>query len=380
MHIALNGWFWDQPHVGSGQYVRELLTALRKLDSTLMLTLVLPSHISTAQNVPDGVQVEQVAGGLNGKLGKVWFEQQAFPARVKQIKADLAHVPYWGAPLSSPVKLVVSVLDVIPLLYPEYAGGMGNKAYIALQRAAAGGAAKILTLSEASKRDVVAQLGIPEADVIATPLAPKPAYHPKMGNERDAAVRQKYDLPTEPFILYLGGFDARKRVGQLIEAYRYVVQTRGVDVPLVIAGKEPEWREPLFPSVWGMLHDSDIPADAVRWIGHVDEDDKPSLYRLARVFVYPSAYEGFGLPLLEAMASGTPVVANNIPVFDEIAADGAFLIENGSVTKMAGALLALLEQNDLYESLRNTGIARASNFTWRKTAKQTLDVYKSVLG
>jgi len=126
MHIALNGWFWDQPHVGSGQYVRELLTALRKLDSTLMLTLVLPSHISAAQNVPDGVQVEQLAGGLNGKLGKVWFEQQAFPARVKQIKADLAHVPYWGAPLSSPVKLVVSVLDVIPLLYPEYAGGFGN--------------------------------------------------------------------------------------------------------------------------------------------------------------------------------------------------------------------------------------------------------------
>jgi glycosyltransferase involved in cell wall biosynthesis len=120
----------------------------------------------------------------------------------------------------------------------------------------------------------------------------------------------------------------------------------------------------------------EIPDESLLWIGYVDEDDKPSLYRLARVFVYPSAYEGFGLPVLEAMASGTPVVANEIPVFDELVADGAFLVEPGSATKMGGAMMALLEQEDLYQSVRNAGAARATNFTWRKTARETLAVYE----
>lgn len=379
MHIAINGWFWDQPNVGSGQYLRELLKALVRLNNDARYTLILPAHIQSPEGVPDAVTVVHAGGRLGGKIGKVWFEQNQYPAAVKHCKADIAHVPYFAPPLNVSAKLVTSVLDVVPLMFPEYAGGTLTKLYTSMARAAAQGSAYILTLSEASKVDVAAQLDFPAERIVAVHLAPKEDYHPQMGRERDADVRKKYALPDDRFILYLGGFDVRKRVRQLISAYKYVVKAHGEYTPLVIAGREPEWREPLFPDVRAYAVEEGIPEENIYWIGYVDEADKPSLYRLADVFVFPSAYEGFGLPLLEAMASGTPTVANNIPVFDELVGDGAFLIEDGSATKMGGALLALLEQPDLYESVRNNGIGRASSFMWRKTAKETFAVYEQAL-
>jgi glycosyltransferase involved in cell wall biosynthesis len=375
MHVAINGWFWDQPHVGSGLYVRELLTALRQTDKDVQYTLVLPACVTMPEGVPEGVDVQQVRGGGNSKLGKVLFEQQHYPRAVAQCGADIAHVPYWGPPLSSPARLVTSVLDVVPLLFPEYATGFFNRLYVSLVRAAAQGSAQIITLTEASAADIVDQFDYPAERITATHLAPKPVYHPKMGSDRDGAVAAKYGLPDDPFILYLGGFDARKRVGQLIAAYSYIAKAHGDYTPLVIAGREPQYAEPLYPNPRDEMAEQDVPQENVFWTGYVDAEDMPSLYRLAEVFVYPSAYEGFGLPLLEAMASGTPVVANEIDMFSEIVGDGAFLVQNGSVAKMGGAILALLEQADLYESMANRGIARASNFTWRKTARETLAVY-----
>ncbi|RMG73071.1 MAG: glycosyltransferase, partial [Chloroflexi bacterium] len=117
--------------------------------------------------------------------------------------------------------------------------------------------------------------------------------------------------------------------------------------------------------------------DVVQWIGYVDEADKPSLYRLADVFVYPSVYEGFGLPPIEAMASGTPVVANSVDVMKEITGNGAYLVETPRA--MGGAIIALLIQEPLRASMINYGLAQATKYTWRKTAQKTLEVYKQVL-
>ncbi|MEL7235159.1 MAG: glycosyltransferase, partial [Chloroflexota bacterium] len=227
MHIAINGWFWNQPDTGSGQYVRELLRALRQIDKANDYTLVIPGHKNTPDNVPDGVNIITTGSSPDSKPGKVWFEQQQFPAAVRRSNADIAHVPYWGPPLSSPAKLVTSVLDVIPLLYPEYSGGIMTRLYTSMVKAAAQGSAYVITLSEASKTDVAAQLPFPPERVIPIHLAPKEAYHPKMGAERDPDVAKKYNLPEDPFIFYIGGFDARKQLDQLFAAYTYVVQAHG---------------------------------------------------------------------------------------------------------------------------------------------------------
>lgn len=378
MHVAINGWFWNQPNVGSGQYVRELVRALKRVDKSIELTLIVPPHNPTPDGVPDGVTVVTTQG-FGGKLGKVWFEQVTYPRAVGRVGADIAHVPYWGGPLTVPARLVTSVLDVIPLLFPEYEGGVANRAYTSLVRATAQGSTRILTLSETSKADIAEQLDFPAERIHAIHLAPSEAYHPKMGRERDEDVRKKYNLPEESFILYIGGFDVRKRVRQLLSAYKYVARSQGHDVPLVLAGREPEWAEPLFPDLRQYIKDIELDPELVYWPGYIDEEDKPSLYRMARLFVYPSGYEGFGLPILEAMASGTPVVANEIPVFDELVADGAFLVEDTSIHKMGGAMVALIEQQDLHDNVGGAGLARANEFTWRKTARATLAVYEQAM-
>ncbi|NWF68320.1 MAG: glycosyltransferase family 4 protein [Chloroflexi bacterium] len=376
MHIALNGWFWDQPQVGSGQYLRRLLAALRRVSAGARFTLVLPPHVRSVEDAPDGVETV-FTKGLGGNLGKVWFEQYTFPACVARLRAEIAHVPYWGPPLAVAAPLVVSILDVIPLMIPDYAYGWRARLYTALVSAAAQGAAQVLTLTEASKADIVQRLGIAAEKITTTYLAADEAYHPRLGAERDAAVRAKYALPDD-FVLYIGGFDVRKQLNQLLLAYTYVAQAEGDAYPLVIAGREPQWGTLMFPDMRRYAAELGL-TEHIRWIGFVDEADKPSLFRLAKVFAYPSIYEGFGLPVLEAMASGTPVVANEIPALTEIVGDGAFLVEVGDARKMAGALLALLGQKPLRESLTNLGLAQATRFSWRKTAQETLAAYERVL-
>jgi glycosyltransferase involved in cell wall biosynthesis len=376
MHIALNGWFWDQPHVGSGQYLRRLLHNLRRVAPEHQYTLILPPHITRADDLPEDVSVVTTTGS-SSNLGKVIFEQRTFPRMVAQVEADIAHVPYWGGPLSSPARLVTSVLDVIPLVIPEYASGIGARLYTSLVSATARGSAHILTLTHASKIDIVEVLGIPADDITVTYLAPEPDFHPRMGAEHDEAVREKYALP-EQFVLYIGGFDLRKNLKQLLLAYTYVIDAEGPDAPVVIAGREPQWGSAMFPDMRKYADELGI-SEHIRWIGYVDEADKPSLYRLARVFATPSRYEGFGLPLIEAMASGTPVVANEISCFPEIAGDGAFLVEPGNTRAMAGAIIALLNQEPLRQSQINAGLARATHFSWRKTAQETLRVYEQVM-
>ncbi len=376
MHVAVSGWFWNQPNTGSGQYVRRLLHNLVKVAPELQLTLVLPPGVTQADDLPENISIVTTTG-RGGKIGKVIFEQRTYPQMVAQVQADIAHVPYWGAPLTSPARLVTSVLDVIPAVIPDYSRGVGGRLYTALVTATARGSAHIITLSEDSRNEIVEHLGIPADDITVTYLAADPVFHPRLGAEHDAAVREKYNLPDD-YVFYIGGFDVRKRLNQLLLAYTYVVEAEGANVPLVIAGREPQWGTPMFPDMRQYARDLGI-ADHIRWIGYVDEADKPALYRLAKIYVTPTRYEGFCLPLLEAMASGTPVVANEISCLPEIAGDGAFLVEPGSAQKMAGAILALLNQEPLRQTMINAGLARATNFSWRKTARETLAVYERVM-
>lgn len=376
MHIAFNGWFWDQPNTGSGQYIRYLVQNLRRVAPDLQMTMVMPPHNPAPTDLPANVSVIPTRGG-SGNLGKVLFEQRAYPQAVKQSGADIAHVPYWGPPLASPARLVTSILDVIPLALPEYSSGMLARLYTSLVSASARGNAHTITISNAAKSDIVKYLQLPEDSITTTYLAADEAYHPRMGAERDAAVRQKYDLPDQ-FVLYMGGFDIRKQVNQLLLAYTYVGQAEGDNIPLVIAGREPQWGSAMFPDLRKYAEELKI-TDYVRWIGYVDEADKPSLYRLADVFVSPTMYEGFGLPVLEAMASGTPVVANNVSSIPEITGDAAYLVDPGNAREMGGAIIALLLQQAFRESLISQGLARATAFSWRKTAKETLAVYEKVM-
>lgn len=376
MHIAINGWFWDQVTTGSGQYVRRLVAGLNQIAPHIELSLVMPPHNAQPDAVPEGVNI--VTTGTRqraSKLNKVWFEQRTFPRVGATTGADLLHVPYWGAPLSSPLPIVTSVLDMIPVMYPAYMMGVFNRLYVSLVSASARGSDYIITISHTSAVDIEEHLDIPRERISVTYLATDSQYHPRMGAENDEMIREKYNLP-EQFVLYLGSFDMRKQVNELLLAYTYVGEAEGENIPLVLAGKEPAWREPVFPDLREYTRRLNI-QDYVRWVGFIDEADKPALYRLADVFVFPSAYEGFGLPPLEAMACGTPVVAFDTVISDEVLQDGAYLVSDAR--HMAGAIIALLLQQPLRETMINQGLAQVTKYNWRNTARETLRVYERVL-
>jgi glycosyltransferase involved in cell wall biosynthesis len=377
MHAAINAYFWNQPYTGSGQYTRQLVFHLNRNVSDLEITLVFPQidGITEPEQVPPSVAVKIVPARA-GHAGKVLFEQVHFPRACREVRATLAHVPYWGGPLRSPVPLLVTVHDLTTLLVPEYRRSLQARLYNALVSASARGANHIITDSFSSKLDILDQLHIPEQDVTAVYLAAGPQFAPAENSLIDIATLRKYDLP-DSYVLYLGGYALHKNVTTLLYAYKYVADALGEDYPLVLAGKKPEIVSDSFPDYDRYIEKLGL-ENIVRWIGVVDEEDKPVLYRNAETFVFPSRYEGFGLGPLEAMGCGTPVVTTNSTSLPEVVGSAAFVVDADNEREMAGAIIASVIEEPLRADLRRKGLEQASSFSWGKTAPETALVYDLV--
>lgn len=380
MRVAINGWFWSQPATGSGQTVRYLVPALTEQEPGLELFLVVPERAEigsqASELLPEQVSLLPIPCRA-GNMGKLWFEQSSFPRTCRKLGVDLAHVPYFASPLSPPVPTLVTIHDLIPMVLPEYRGGVGVRLYTSLVASGASRACLILSDSEASKQDILACLKVPDDRVWVVHLAPAPHFRPIEDPNTLQAVRRKYDL-SETFVLWLAGFDVRKNAQALLHAHTWVYQALGDDYPLVMAGRLPAHDTPFFPDPRRIAAELGI-GDAVHFPGWVDEADKPALYSAATVFVFPSRYEGFGLPILESMACGTPVVTSNVTSLPELAGPAAFQIDPDDPRRLSAAIIALCIQDDLHNEMRDKGLTQAARFTWEKTARQTLAAYRHVL-
>jgi glycosyltransferase involved in cell wall biosynthesis len=378
MHVAINAYFWNRPNTGSGQYTRQLVCHLNRLVSDLTITLIYP-HIAgqpPIADVPPSVHVKTVAI-KPGNLEKVKFEQLTFPRICGELGVDLAHVPYWGSPLQSPVPLVVTVHDLTTLLVREYRRGIRARLYTALVSAAARAADHIITDSKASQKDIIQHLNIPAERVTPIYLAAGAEYKPDNELLMDMAILKKYNLP-DFYILYLGGYEIHKNVTTLLLAYTYVSKALGEDYPLVLAGKKPDESAAHIPPYSAHIADLGL-TEFVHWAGYIDEEDKPAVYRGAETFVFPSRYEGFGLPPLEAMACGTPVVTSNSSSLPEVIGDAGFANDPDDERQMGGSIIATIVQEELAAELKEKGLKQAATFSWEKTVTETLMIYTNVL-
>ncbi|KPK07758.1 MAG: hypothetical protein AMJ56_12840 [Anaerolineae bacterium SG8_19] len=345
MHLAINAYFWNRPNTGSGQYTRQLVYHLDRLVRDLEITLIYPQlsgqHIP--QDVPPDVNIKCLPLSA-GHLGKVYFEQITFPRACRNIGADIAHVPYWGSPLQSPVPLVVTVHDVTTLIVREYRREINARLYNALVSASAKAAGHIITDSQASKRDIVNHLAVLEQNVTVIYLAASLAYKPQQELLVDMTILKKYDLPD-----------------------------------LVLAGRKPQEASNRYPDYEGLINKLDL-EDHIHWAGYIDEEDKPAVYRAASSFAFVSRNEGFGLPPLEAMSCGVPVVTSNCSSLPEVIGDAGFTLDPDDERQIAGSIIATIVQEDLAANLRQKGLAQAANFSWEKTATETLMVYDQLVG
>lgn len=296
----------------------------------------------------------------------------SMPWQAARERLDLLHVTYVAPPLLR-CPVVVTVHDVSYKMFPE-AFSPRDRAMLSLMvPISMRKARRVITVSESSKRDIIKFYGVSEEKLRVTHAAPGPLFGPGAGDGQSHAVVDRY-AQGRRYILAVGNLQPRKNLKRLIEAYALLVGTGAIEHDLLLVGK-PQWRATdLLETVRRLGVES-----RVRFTGYVPDDVLPALYRGADLFVYASLYEGFGLPILEAMACGTPVVTSNTSSMPEVAADAAQLVDPYSVEQIAGAIVSVVSDQELARSLRQRGLARAAQFSWVKTARETLDVYQEAL-
>jgi len=250
------------------------------------------------------------------------------------------------------------------------------RAYNLLVATAARRSACLLADSAWTKRDTVQLLGLPTECVRVVHLAAGDECLPVSDRSRLQGARERYEL-ADKYILYLGGFDRRKGVDTLLRAYARLCAP-GLEVPpLVLAGRVPQWSTTALLDPRPLISSFGL-GKTVRLTGAVPEEDKPLLYTGATLFVYPSTYEGFGLPPLEAMACGVPVVTTRAASLPEVCGDAALLVRPGDVEELASAMERVLCSPSLREELSGRGQLRVARFSWRETALKTAGVYREV--
>ncbi len=298
------------------------------------------------------------------------------PAALRRLGIDVFHgMDHVGIPLVGRTgKYVVTVHDVIPLILPEtFTPRHRMVVRMALARVRRK-AHRVLVPSRAVKRDVVRLLNLAEGRVTVTPEGCEPRFRPVEAGAALRAVAARYGLPPR-YVLAVGTLEPRKNLTTLLRAFARLRRAGDVDpaLRLVLAGARGWLDEPVFDAVRSLGLEDDV-----RFPGFIDDDDLPAVYGGAALFVFPSLYEGFGLPLLEAMACGVPVVTSNVSSMPEVAGDAALLVDPRDVDGLAAAIARVLRDGALRDRLRGAGIARARRFSWTVTARQTLDAYASL--
>jgi glycosyltransferase involved in cell wall biosynthesis len=383
VRVAINAWFLGQETTGSGQYLAGLLSELSALapDDEFILITSRGSQFAGDESRIANCElcfVNCASCGRSENLAKVWFEQVGFPRACRRLSVDLAHVPYWGSPLFTAVPTVVTIHDLIPLLLPAYRGSLLVRLYTRLVACSARRADAVFTDSVASQRDIVRHLRIPVERVHPVLLAANERFHPVEDQATLAAVHERYALP-ERYFLYLGGFDWRKNVPTILRAFAELSgrQAMGGPVCLVVAGRLPAQDTAFFPDPRRIARELGVERQVV-FTGWVPDEDKPALYSAALAFVFPSWYEGFGLPPLEAMACGTPVIASDRASLPEVVGDGGLLVAPDDIAGQVKAMAHLAFYDALRAGLREKALSQAARFSWTQTARETLRVYRAL--
>lgn len=379
VRIGLNGAFWGLDTTGSGQYLHHLLPALANLGPDAELSLFLPQYLALGNpelRAPCAVHpIRTPFDTWHKNLAKLWHEQIAYPDACWRAGVDIAHVPYFAPPLRCMVPVVVTIHDLIPLVLSGYRGSLGVRGYMHLVSRAARCAAMVLTDSRASARDIEHLLHIPPERIRVIYLAVDACYRPLALWERQATL-ERLRVPPR-YLLYLGGFDQRKNVSGILRAFARARERLG-GTTLVIAGKLPAHDSAFTPDPHCLAKELKL-EDRVHYTGWVAEEDKPALYSGAMAFLFPSYYEGFGLPVLEAISCGTPAVVGAGSSLEEIAGPGGLATPPADGEALTQALVALVEQPSLRQELAQRGLLHAQRFSWQETARQTLEAYREVL-
>jgi glycosyltransferase involved in cell wall biosynthesis len=365
MRIGIDAHMVGSRETGNETYVVQLARALSDVagsDEVMALTTGAPS---VAPLLASAGTLRVMPVLPDSSVRRLLF---TLPRQARALGLDVLHASYI-APLRSPCPIVLSVHDISYRSHPEAFSLrdrilLGRMIPISLRRAK-----RVITLSESSRRDIIHSYRVSPQKVVVTPLAAAPGFG-QTTPEQQRAVQQRLGITT-PYLLSVGNVQPRKNLARLVRAFSALTETHSEPLELVIAGPDKYRADLLRQEI-----ETARVADRVRLVGYVPDADLAPLYGGALAFVYPSLYEGFGLPVLEAMACGTPVVCSNTSSLPEVAGDAALLVSPTDTRAIARALTQLVDSAHLRAEMRIRSLANAARFSWKRTAGLTLDVYR----
>lgn len=362
MRVLING-MQGGNQSGTGRYTEELIRHLAQRHDALELTVWWPSWIEPGPWA-DSVVLEPQPSGVWSRLRLERQVQRVAP------DFDVVHYPASIGPLDGGANVVVTVHDCIFMRHPDWFRWERAEYYRWAGSRSARRAGRIIADSQATAHDLRELIGVPDSRIDVVPLGVGAQFQPANAAAIDA-VRQCYRLP-EPCFLYMGTLEPRKNIASLVRAWDRIAN----EIPehLVIAGRTGWKPEEMLAAIQGAKH-----KERIHLPGFIGEEDLAAALGAARAFVWPSHFEGFGLPVLEAMACGTPVLTSDVSSLPEVAGDAALLVDPESEDAIADGLRRLSRDDVLRARLAAAGVQRAAEFTWARTAEMTLKVYERVV-
>lgn len=364
MRVALDLTITEVDRAGSAVYARRLADALAGVAPDLELEEL---RFSNARPGPRTWRRRLVT-----PLRDVAWTQFLLQRAARRAGVDLLHMPANVGPVHGPVPVVMTIHDLAVLRFPErFNRWFAGYARVVVPRAARA-ARQIIAPSEATRQDLVELMGLEPEVVHVVPNGVDPVFRPDP--EAAAEVRRRYRLPDR-FVLTVGSLEPRKNIPRLLRAFdTLAARPAFADVKLVHVGPEGWQNEAVAATLAGLRH-----RDRTCFLGYIDHADLPAVYGAATVLAYPSLFEGFGLPVLEAMACGTAVVTSNRSSLPEVAGAAGVLVDPESEEAIAEAVARVVEDAELRGTLEVAGIKEASRYSWNATARLTLDVYRAAL-
>jgi glycosyltransferase involved in cell wall biosynthesis len=359
---------------GVGNYVLNLIQNLRQVDpDTEYFFLGLRKNLPLLGTlVKEQNSMVTLFTHENHPLSDFW-EHFVLPIRLTKNKIDVFHGPASLIPFrKNHYRVVVTIHDLVAFLFPETIPRKYGSYMRYLLRQGVKKADKIISVSYHTRQDLVDILKVPPEKIIVIHEAPSPIFRPYHQNEVRAQLEQRYGI-TKKYIYHLGNIEPRKNLIVLMEAFTKVCQEFGSEYQLVVSGQKG-W---LIRSLSRFLKNYPV-LDQVFFTGYIPMEDLPLLMNGAEVFVFPSLYEGFGLPVLEAMSCGTPVISSNVSSIPEIVGSAGVLVDPNDSSGLAEQIVHLLKNTDERNRLGQAGLEKAAHFSWIDAAQKTLQVYRSV--
>jgi glycosyltransferase involved in cell wall biosynthesis len=356
---------------GIGTYIRNLLRYLARIDHD-------NEYVLLCRDADMGVPAQLGANfrAVRERSPNYSFREQIhIPYVLVRERPDVYHAPHYVLPPAVPCRSLVTIHDTIHLRFPQYLPNRGAYAYArSLMWAATRRSDRILTVSESSKRDIIHHFNVDPDKVVVVYNALDERFGTEPPPDEIARVRERFQLDGG-FVLYVGNIKPHKNLVRLIEAFDALRREGFEDLKLLIIGDEiSKW-----PALRRAVHRLKLHKH-VRFLGFQSDETLASLYRLAAVFVFPSLYEGFGLPPLEAMASGTPVVTSNVSSLPEVAGDAAVLVDPYDVAAITAGIKRVLTDPRLRAELVRRGLQRAREFSWERSVARTREIYLETAG